>query len=148
MQWWEVVVAAGAVVTAVVVIARAFIAAAKTAAKVFGPHVADAIETALAPKFDAIDAELQANGGGSIKDAVNRTATTVDDLAGTVNDFVSYQHVRNHDLLNRTAATTGFVQLLHAYQIAEMDPELRAKLSELAIAKTDLHIDPPPGARP
>lgn len=125
---------------------------ARTATKVAAPHFAEAVERALEPRLEAINLELMANGGSSVKDITNRTALNVAEMSATVkqmtsqlSEFEQYQHERNHKMIGSQQALLGTMKLLHRADFERLGWD-SDDLDDLIIIRDQrTHDEGPPG---
>lgn len=72
------------------------------------------IDKTVGPDISYIKAELSPNHGTSMKDAVTRLdrwSAVVDVRLAAVEEFIPYQHERNHDVVNHLTSIKGFMEL-------------------------------------
>lgn len=62
----------------------------------------DVVREQVEPMLTEVLSQVLPNGGSSFRDAVDATNTKLD-------EFMAYQHERNHDLINTTLGTSGRV---------------------------------------
>lgn len=110
----------------------ALVQIAKVVVRISAPHFVEAVEKALKPELDTINRELHFNGGGSIKDVVGEIASTLKELRDSNAKEWEYQHKRNHGMINKQAAVSGLVQLMHKDELEEYGSDILMRLERLA----------------